>query len=191
MSSGKLLVVAAMVLLAGCRRDMQDQPRYEPLQKSNFFADGRSARPLVAGTIPYGELHEDEAFYEGTQGGTFLTAIPIPVTRDVLLRGEERYEIYCTPCHGSTGYGDGMIARRGFRAPPSLHSARSRALPAGYIFGVITNGYGAMPNYDIQIPVRDRWAIIAYVRALQFSRNATLADVPAEDRAQLGPAGGQ
>lgn len=187
------LVFAAMsiTLLTGCRRDMQDQPRYKPFAKSRFFADGRSARPQVAGTIADGDLREDNALYEGVRDGRFLDTLPFPVTRDVLARGQERYDIYCAPCHGATGYGDGMIAQRGFRAPPSLHSARSRALPTGYVFSVITNGYGAMPDYSEQISTQDRWAVAAYVRALQFSRNAQVSDVPTEDRAQLDAQGGR
>ena len=148
---------------------MANQPRYKYFDKSTFFDDGKSARDLVYGTVPRGSL--DVGNVEVTKDGTnFSDAFPLPVDAALLKRGQERYGIYCMPCHGGTGGGDGMIVRRGFLAPPSLLNQRSRALPAGYIFAVITNGYGAMPDYSYQIPERDRWAIIAYVRTLQFTR---------------------
>ncbi|MBC7924103.1 MAG: cytochrome c [Bryobacteraceae bacterium] len=150
-------------LLSGCRQDMHDQPRYDAQEPGPFFKDGRSARPFVEGTIARGHL--PDAPVEG-----FPDTIPVPVNRQLLQRGRERYDISCSPCHARTGDGNGMIVQRGFRAPPSLHNARSRALPASYIYAVITDGYGAMPSYYDQISPADRWAIVAYTRVLQYSR---------------------
>jgi hypothetical protein len=175
---------------------MQDQPKYIPLRPSNFFPDGRSERPLVDGTVARGHLDDDAAFYTGKgPDGKFLNEFPFPVTKEVLERGQDRFNIYCAPCHDRLGNGFGMIVRRGYRRPPSYHIERLRSVPDGYIFDVITNGFGAMPDYAAQIPARDRWAIVSYVRALQFSQNATLKDVPPEAQGQLGnstpaPAGG-
>jgi mono/diheme cytochrome c family protein len=176
---------ALAVLAAGCRQDMHDAPRYEPYEKSDFFADGRSARPLVEGTVARGHLREDTPAATGKMGNRFVATAPVPVTLDLLRRGQERYGIYCTPCHGLTGSGDGMVVRRGFRRPTSFHDPRLRAQPDGYLFDVITSGFGAMPDYAAQVPVADRWAVIAYVRALQLSQNATLADVPPDRRPEL------
>jgi mono/diheme cytochrome c family protein len=166
---------------------MHDQPRYKPFAKSDFFADQqRSARPRVPGTVARGQLHEDATLDTGKVGTAFVPAVPVPIDLPLLQRGEERYRIYCAPCHGQVGRGDGMIVKRGYRPPPSFHIDRLRAEPAGYYFDVITNGFGAMPDYAAQVGVQDRWAIVAYVRALQLSQNAALADVPAERRAELG-----
>ena len=164
---------------------MHDQPRYEPLEASSFFQDGRSARPLVAGTVARGELHEDEQFYTGKAGGTLVSTFPFPVTREVLERGQERYNIFCSPCHARVGNGQGIIVQRGFRQPSSFHIDRLREAPVGYFFEVITNGFGSMYDYADRIPPPDRWAIIAYIRALQLSQHATLEDVPLEKRQQL------
>jgi mono/diheme cytochrome c family protein len=166
---------------------MHDQPRYKPLAASPFFADGRSARPPVAGTVARGddELRADELLYTGMANGAPADAYPYPVTASVLVRGQERYTIYCTPCHGATGAGDGMIVQRGFRRPVSFEDERLREAPAGYFVDVMTNGFGAMADYAVQVAPRDRWAIAAYVRALQFSQRASLADVPAVDRVHL------
>jgi mono/diheme cytochrome c family protein len=183
-------VGALVVLLAGCRQDMHDAPRYEPYEKSDFFADGRSARPLVAGTVARGHLREDTPAATGKMGSLFVATAPVPVTLELLRRGQERYGIYCSPCHGLTGAGDGMVVRRGFRRPASFHDPRLRAQPDGYIFDVVTHGFGAMPDYAAQVPVPDRWAVVAYIRALQLSQNATLAEVPADRRAQLDGAAG-
>jgi len=179
------------VCLTGCRQDMQDQPKYIPLRPSSFFADGRSERPLVEGTVARGHLDADTAFYTGKIGDKPVDAFPFPITREVLNRGQERYNIYCSPCHDRLGYGNGMIARRGFNHPPpqSYHIDRLRQAPVGYFFDVITNGLGAMPDYAAQIEPRDRWAIVAYVRVLQLSQNASLNDVPAEARAGLNKGG--
>lgn len=180
-------VSLSAIATSGCRRDMQDQPKYIPLEASSFFVDGRSARPLPAHTIARGHLNDNDAFHTGASSGGFLDTIPLPITRTMLERGQQRYEIYCSPCHGELGDGNGMVAKRGFKTPANFHSDRLRQAPPGYLFQVISNGYGAMPDYASQIPhVEDRWAIIAYVRALQLSRNATVADVPLEQRSKLG-----
>jgi mono/diheme cytochrome c family protein len=176
-----LLPIAA----AGCRRDMQDQPRTKPLRPSRFFADERSARPVPAGTIARDELNDTDVVHTGLANSVFTTQFPVPITKKLLVRGQQRYNIYCTPCHGFLGDGNGMIAKRGFKWPANLHSDRLRNAPPGYLFQVISNGYGAMPAYRHQIEPNDRWAILAYVRALQLSRNATVADVPAAGRAEL------
>jgi len=165
---------------------MQDQPKYKPLRGSQFFADGRASRPIPAGTVARDELNADDPSHTGMSNGGFLDTIPVPITVEFLHRGEDRYDIFCSPCHSRTGDGEGMIHRRGFWIPPSFHNARLRTVPPGYIFQVINNGYGAMPAYKEQIvEVRDRWAIVAYIRALQLSRNATLNDVPTGIREKL------
>ena len=170
-----LLVV---LVLAGCRQDMHDQPRFKPLAKSDFYADMRSARPQVEGTIARGQLHEDTYFYTGYVSNVPGDYMPFPATADVLARGQQRFNIYCAPCHSRVGDGNGMIAQRGFRPPPSYHTDRLRKAPLGYFFGVITHGFGAMPDYASQIPPRDRWAIVTYIKALQLSQAATMCDVP-------------
>jgi mono/diheme cytochrome c family protein len=169
----------AIAMLAGCRRDMQVQPRENPLSRSDFFADQRSERPPVEGTVARGELHEDAYFYTGKLGNNPGDYMPFPVSKEVLERGRERYNIYCAPCHSETGDGNGFIPSRGFaRKPPSYHIPRLQKAPVGYFYDVITNGFGIMPDYASQIPPRDRWNIVAYIRALQLSQDATLADVP-------------
>jgi len=164
---------------------MHDQPRHEPLEGSAFFQDGRASRPLVEGTVARGHLRLDDHFYTGKVNGEFVKSYPIAIAKDVLARGRERYNIYCSPCHDQVGSGQGMIAQRGFRAPPSYHIDRLREAPPGYFFDVMTNGFGAMYSYADRISPHDRWAIIAYIRALQWSQNATLDDVPAEQQQQL------
>jgi cytochrome c553 len=185
-------VVLALAATAACRQDMHDQPKFIPLRPSEFFSDGRSERPLLEGTVARGHLKDDAAFYTGKgPDGKPINEFPFPVTREVIERGQQRFNIYCAPCHGRLGNGDGMIPRRGFRHPPTYHQDRLRNAPNGYIFDVITTGFGAMQDYAAQIEPRDRWAIVAYVRALQLSQNATLADVPADARGPLsGQAGG-
>jgi len=179
-----VLVFAAA--LTGCRQDMQDQPKFIPLRPSEFFADGRSQRPLIDGTVARGHLNDDEAFYTGKgPDGKPLDTFPFAVTKEIIERGRQRFNIYCTPCHGYGGDGDGMIVRRGFRKPPSYHIDRLRQVPNGYIYDVITNGFGAMQDYSAQVAPADRWAIVSYIRALQLSRNASINDVPPEARAQL------
>ncbi len=172
--------------LGGCRRDMQDQPKYKPLQPSTFFADHRSARPLPAGTIARGQLDLTDPAHTGVDQGVFLSSIPVKVDAQLLHRGQQRYNIYCTPCHGALADGKGMVAKRGLKWPSDLTSEREREAPPGYIFQVISNGYGAMPDYSAQIDAHDRWAIIAYLRALQLSRHARVADVAPEAKSQLG-----
>jgi hypothetical protein len=183
---GVLLGVLVLpALLAGCRQDMQDQPKYDADQASTFFADGRANRPLVPGTVVHGSFHENTAYYEGKEDGQPVAVPPVKVTAELLARGQERFDIYCSPCHDRTGAGNGMIVQRGMRRPPSFHIERLRSAPAGYYFDVISNGFGIMLSYRAQVPVDDRWAIIAYIRALQLSQNATVGDVPADQRAAL------
>jgi mono/diheme cytochrome c family protein len=171
---------------------MHDQPKYIPYRPSSFFGDDRSQRPVIAGTVARGQLDEDTAFYTGKGAdGKFVDAFPFPVTKDVVLRGQERFNIYCTPCHDRNGNALGMVVRRGFRRPPSYHIDRLRQVPNGYIFDVITNGFGAMPQYSAQVKPADRWAIVSYIRALQLSQMATIEDVPPEARGQLGQGGRQ
>ena len=170
-----VLLVAAF----GCRQDMFDQPKVRPLQASTFFADGRASRPLPEDTVARGQLRADELLYTGRIGGAVADVFPFPVTKAVLDRGQERFEIFCSPCHGRTGYGDGMIVQRGFKAPPSFHSERLRQAPAGHFFDVMTNGFGVMYDYRSRVAPEDRWAIAAYIRALQLSQNATAADLDA------------
>lgn len=182
-SSTAVSFVALLVLLtisSACRLDMQVQPRVNPLAKSDFFSDQRSARPPVEGTVARGQLHEDTYFYTGKIGNTPGDYMPFPVTLEVLDRGRERYNIFCAPCHSRLGDGNGFVPSRGFaRKPPSYHIPRLQKAPVGYFYDVITEGFGIMPDYSSQIPPRDRWDIVAYVRALQLSQNATMADVPA------------
>jgi len=180
-----LAVVTAALALAGCRQDMHDAPRYEPLEASTFFANGQASRTLVANTVPRGLLREDTHLNEGRIDGQLATTFPMAVTPAVMQRGQERFNVFCSPCHGRTGSGNGMVVQRGFRAPPSYHEDRLRNAPVGYFFDVMTSGFGAMQDYASQVPVADRWAIAAYIRALQLSQRATLADVPADRRADL------
>jgi mono/diheme cytochrome c family protein len=175
------------LLCASCRRDMQDQPKYNPLEASNFFGDGKSARQLVDGTVPYS--------HKGAPAPSMIdeskaTTLPFPLTPQVMDRGQERFNIYCSPCHGALGYGDGMVVRRGFLAPPSYHIDRLRQAPLGHFYDVMTVGFGAMPSYADKVAPDDRWAIAAYIRALQLSQHATIDDAPPEERAKL-QSGGQ
>jgi len=172
------LGLVATLALAGCRQDMHDQPRFKPLARSDFYPDMRSARSPVEGTVARGQWHENSYFYTGKVGNQPGDAIPFPVTQEVLARGQERFNIFCAPCHSRTGDGKGMIVQRGFQPPPSYHTDRLRKAPLGYFYGVVTNGFGAMPEYASQIPPRDRWDIVAYIRALQLSQNASTTDVP-------------
>jgi mono/diheme cytochrome c family protein len=180
-----LAMLAPLVLMCSCRQDMQDQPKYKPLGANGFFADGRDARPIPAGTIARDELDDTDSFHTGEGNGAFLDAVPLKIDSNLLHRGQERFNIYCSPCHGRTGDGNGMVAQRGVKIPANFQTDRLREVPPGYIYQVIKNGYGAMGDYGDQIPVRDRWAIVAYVRALQLSRDASLNDVPANQREHL------
>jgi hypothetical protein len=174
----RILPIGLLLLpVFGCREDMQNQPRLKPM-RSDIFLGEETARAPVLGTISRDES-EASYFYSGYDGKELGNRIPFPVTRDVLERGRERYNIYCAPCHARTGDGNGMIVQRGYRRPPSYHIDRLRQAPLGHFFDVITNGFGAMPDYSSQIPVRDRWDIAAYIRALQFSQNAPASLLPA------------
>src|SRR6266513_5271057 len=170
-----------ILALVGCRQDMHDQPRLKALAESDFYADLRSARNPVDGTVARGQLHEDAYFHTGKVGANPGNYMPseVPVNEEVLERGRERFNIYCAPCHSRVGDGNGFIPSRGFaRKPPSYHIERLEKAPVGYIFGVMTEGFGAMQDYSAQIAPRDRWCIVAYIRALQLSQAATVADVP-------------
>ena len=195
-----LLTVHCLLFTVSCRQDMQDQPRMKPFRSTTFFRDGMSSRPPVTGTVPRGHLRADREFFTGKKstagtsapagpqtatppGGSAAQGIaaypddleefPLPITHDVVKRGKERYDIFCSACHGMTGNGDGMIVRRGFRRAASFHTDSLRQAPVGHYFDAITNGWGAMPSYAAQIPARDRWAIVAYIRALQLSHQNT------------------
>ena len=171
---------------------MYEQPRYEPLEPSSFFEDGASARPLVAGTVPRDDVRgappagaSEDVFYSGWNKGRLAEAVPFPVDRALLERGQQRYQIYCTPCHGDSGDGRGMIVRRGFNPPPPYYSEELRNKPIGHFFDVMTRGYGTMYSYASRIPPRDRWAIAAYIRVLQLSQHAEVSKLSEEDRNKL------
>jgi mono/diheme cytochrome c family protein len=181
-----LLLAATAVLVGACRQDMQDQPRIKPLAENDFFANRSGARQLPEGTVARGQLHADKALYSGRAADdSLLTALPFPLTRAVLDRGHERFNIFCSPCHGRTGMGDGMVVKRGYKQPPSYHVDRLRMAPVGYFFFVMSNGFGVMPSYAAQIPVEDRWAIAAYVRTLQLSQHFDASRLTPEERARL------
>ncbi len=178
---------ACLILGAGCeylRQDMANQPKNKALSPSPFFDDGRSERPLVENTVSRGAV-ADDALFVAKDSNNF----PLPVNLALVERGEERYKIFCSPCHGLQGDGNGMVAMRGMKRPPSYHQDRLRQAPNGYFYDNITNGFGQMLGYSAQIPPRDRWAIVAYIRALQLSRNAKVADLPAELREKLNQGG--
>jgi mono/diheme cytochrome c family protein len=180
-----ILIAACGLALAGCneellRQDMANQPKYRPQTPSDFFPDGRSNRPLIENTVARGSLVNDDLVVPKDSN-----AFPLPVTQALLERGEARYKIYCSPCHGLQGDGNGMIVERGMKRPPSYHIDRLRQSPNGYYYDVITNGFGSMYSYNAQIPPKDRWAIIAYVRALQLSRNAKASELPESIRAKV------
>jgi len=189
-SASRILLGVCAALLAvltgGCqiRQDMADQPKNRPLSPSPFFDDGRSERPLLENTVAHGSIADDDLFVPKESN-----AFPLPLTPELLKRGQERYRIFCTPCHGIQGDGNGMVALRGMKHPPSYHDARLRQVPNGYIYDVITNGFGGMLSYSAQIPPADRWAIIAYVRALQLSRNAPVSELPPALREKLNAGG--
>jgi mono/diheme cytochrome c family protein len=191
--AGLLLAVAlaGSALLSGCRLDMHDQPKFKPLRISDFYADRRSSRPLVEGTIARGHLSEDTYFYTGLVNGQPANYMPFAATREVLDRGRERFNIYCAPCHARTGDGNGIIVQRGYRRPPSFHLDRLRQAPLGHFFDVMSNGFGAMPDYAAQVAPADRWAIIAYIRALQLSQNASEDMIPSGEREKMSQPGKQ
>lgn len=179
------------IALAGCRSEMYDQARYEPLEASAFFKDGTSARPLVEGTVPQIDgpgrmnMQESSLVMSGLRDGHLATTPPFPVDRRVLERGQERFRIFCVPCHGELGDGRGIIVQRGFTKPPAFTSEDLRSQPLGHFFQVVTLGHGAMYSYASRVPPRDRWAIAAYIRALQLSQHAVTSEIPAEDRRKL------
>lgn len=178
-------MMALVSLLCGCDRNMYDQPRMDPYEKTSFFPDGRSARPLVEGTVAMGYAHTDTLFYTGKDGDKFAAELPFPADEARLKRGQERYNIFCTPCHDQAGYGKGMVIQRGFPKAASFHEERLRNMPVGYFFDVMTRGYSKMPSYAAQVSPEDRWAIAAYIRVLQMSQRATMQDVPAEEQRKL------
>jgi mono/diheme cytochrome c family protein len=183
----RLSALVALIAVAGvgCRQDMHDQPKYEAYEQSDFFTDGSAMRPFVEGTVARGLLREATPFNTGKSGDEFVAELPVPLTAELLERGREEFRVFCSPCHGRTGRGDGVIVQRGFKRPISYHVDRLRQSPVGYFFDVITNGYGAMLDYSSQIPVEDRWAIVAYVRTLQLSQYAPVGDVPADRHDEL------
>ena len=185
----RITLIVTVACLAACRSDMQDQPKYKPLRPSAFFADGRSSRPLIDGTVARDDLQLDAARTTGKRGVDYVPS-PLPVSEATFRRGRERFDIYCSPCHDRVGTGDGMIVERGYKRPPSFHDDRLRAVADGYFVEVMTQGFGVMPSYAEQIPIDDRWAIAAWIRVLQRSQNAGLADVPADERGELERAAG-
>ena len=197
MTTRRLMLACALAASLGagtaCRQDMHDAPRFDPLEKSDFYADRRSARPLIDGTVARGQLRANDAYYTGKENGQPLPGLPAGITLDkaLLERGQSRFNVYCAPCHSQTGEGDGMVVRRGYKQPPSFHDPRLRAQPLGYFYDVMTRGFGQMPDYAAQIQPKDRWAIAAYVRVLQVSRHAAVADVPAADKPKLDAAEAQ
>ena len=184
----------AFLISSGCRMDMQDQPRYTSYQRSEFFDNKMGTRSPVEGTVARGELRDNVALYTGKTGAgaqaALVDTMPITVNEKVLLRGQDRFNAFCAACHGMTGKGDGMVVRRGFRAPPPMTNERLMEAPVGHFFDVMTNGFGAMPDYAAQVSAEDRWAIVAYIRALQLSQRTPLAEVPQSERQKL-EAGGQ
>ena len=179
------VVFLAALGLAGCRQDMHDTPRIESFERNAFFTDARGSRNPPAGTVARGWLREDEALYTGKVNGQLVSTVPFQISHDDLVRGQQRFNIYCSPCHGRLGDGNGMVVQRGLRQAASYHNDRLRQERIGYFFDVATNGFGAMQGYAEQVPVRDRWLIAAYIRALQLSQNAKIDDVPADRRAEL------
>ncbi len=180
-----LAICLSVFVLTGCDLRMRDQPRYDPMQESKFFKDGKAARPLVEGTVPRGSLREDDFYYTGKVDGKPADEYPFEVTEEVLRRGQERYNIYCSVCHDRRGFGEGMVVQRGFKQPPSYHIDRLRNAPPGYFFDVMTSGFGAMNDYSAQITPHDRWAIAAYIKALQLSQNADLSDLNDQEKAKI------
>jgi len=189
-SRALLALATVMLTLAGVgcyQQQMGNQERYDPLEQSELYPNQMASRPLVEGTVPRGHLREDTHMYQGRVNGELAATLPVAVDMELLQRGEERYNIFCAPCHDRSGSGNGMVVQRGYQRAASMHVDRLRESPDGYFFDVITNGFGAMPNYASQIPVRDRWAIVSWVRVLQFSQHADTALLSPEDLERLGP----
>jgi mono/diheme cytochrome c family protein len=180
-----LLAAFALVAAGACRQDMHDQPKLEAYESSDFFVDGNAMRPIPEGTVARGQLNDDELLHAGRVNGQIADVMPFPVTRQLLDRGRERFNIYCSPCHGESGLGNGMVVQRGYRVPPSFHTDALRSRPIGHYFDVMTNGFGAMPDYRAQVLPEDRWAIAAYIRALQLSQRAAVGDVPPDRSGEL------
>ena len=193
------VILISLLILSGCFQgtpsentpihlnpNMDNQEKYLPIEKSNFFADGLSMRMPVEGTVARGQLREDDVYYTGKNSeGSLVKTNPLQITMEVMERGQQRYNIYCAPCHDQTGSGQGTVVKKGFMPPPSFHLDRIRVFPDGHYYDVITNGIRNMPSYKAQIPVEDRWAIVAYMRALQKSQNASAKDVPEEIRSGI------
>ncbi|MGI9101211.1 MAG: c-type cytochrome [Terriglobales bacterium] len=182
-----LFAVLGLTTLIGCRNDMHVQPKVLPLTQSDFYEDGRGSRALPEGTIARGQLRDDTYFYTGMVNGQPGNEMPFPATKEVLERGRQRFDIYCSPCHSRMGDGGGMIVQRGFRRPPSFHEQRLRQAPLGHFYDVMTNGFGAMPDYAAQVNARDRWAIAAYIRVLQFSQNAPASAMAEQTESSTAP----
>ena len=183
-----LICLFCVTAIAACRQDMHDQPKYEPYEVSSFFDDRRTSRNPVEGTIARDQIRTDEHLYTGKTNGELVSTFPFEIAREVVERGQERYNIYCAPCHSRIGDGSGMIAQRGgvtMKQPATYHSQQLRDMPVGHFFDVMTNGFGSMYSYSERISVRDRWAITAYIRVLQLSQNAVIDDVPAAQRQRL------
>jgi mono/diheme cytochrome c family protein len=189
--AGRLALLGGLLLagglLAGCRQDMHDTPRYEALEESDFFKDKRAMRPIPEGTVARGNLREDDVYYTGKDGNEPVQALPAQVKLDKALldRGQQRFNIYCSPCHSPLGDGNGTVVQRGYKRPSSFHDQRLRDMGIGYFYDVISNGFGQMPDYAAQVAPADRWAIAAYIRVLQRSQTGTIQDVPAEHRGEL------
>ena len=179
------MIASLGVLMTGCRLDMHIQPKYKGYEPSSFFNDGRSERPPVPGTVARGELRTDELLYTGKINGQVADVFPFPITKKDLERGQQRFNVYCSPCHDYTGSGNGMIVQRGFPPPPSYHIDRLMKVPVGHFFDVMTNGYGTMYSYAARVSPKDRWRIAAYIRALQLSQDAPVSDVPSKDLTKL------
>ena len=180
-----LTVGLVLLVLPGCRQDMHDQPKYQPFEESAFFKDGRASRPRVPGTVARGRRDDDVLLMTGKNEAKLSEIFPTPVTGAMLERGQQRFDVYCSPCHDRVGTGRGMVVQRGYKQPMSFHEDRLRGMPPGYFFDVMSNGFGVMPSYAAQVPVADRWAIASYIRALQLSQHATLAEAPDEERTAL------
>lgn len=180
-----LIFITTIIGVSGCHLDMYDQPKFKPLAANPFFADSMASRPLVEGTVARGDTERDELLYTGKINGKVANVFPFSVTREILSRGQDRYNVFCSPCHSKLGDGRGMIVQRGFPAPVSYHADSIRTKPVGFYFDVITNGYGKMFNYASSVSVKDRWEIIAYIRALQESRRVRISELPLDERRKL------